>query len=146
MTAYIIRRLLVLPFLLLGVSILIFLMMSLLTPYERVSLYVPDFPKRAGALDDLIEKYGLNDPIFFNTGKMWQEKNPLALFESQYFRWMGKILRGDLGFSKVGKRPVTEALLLFPYHSGAGFVVHCAPDWSGHLAGDPVGHPSQHAH
>lgn len=110
MTAYIIRRLLVLPILLLGVSILIFGMMSLLTPYERVSLYVPDFPKRAGALEELIEKYGLNDPIFFNTGKMWEEKNPLALFESQYFRWMGKILRGDLGFSKVGKRPVTEAL------------------------------------
>jgi peptide/nickel transport system permease protein len=113
MSAYIIRRLLMLPILLLGVSILIFLMMSLLTPYERVSLYVPDFPKRAGALEELIEKYGLNDPIFFNTGKMWEEKNPLALFESQYFRWMGKVLRGDLGFSKVGKRPVTEALLYY---------------------------------
>jgi len=113
MTAYIIRRLLVLPILLLGVSILIFGMMSLLTPYERVSLYVPDFPKRAGALEELIEKYGLNDPIFFNIGKMWEEKNPLALFESQYFRWMGKVLRGDLGFSKVGKRPVTEALLYY---------------------------------
>ena len=62
MLSYIIRRLLILPFLLLAITLLIFMMLSLLTPYERASLYVSDIPKRQGALDGIIEKYGLNDP------------------------------------------------------------------------------------
>ena len=37
-----------LPILLFGISILIFGMMQLLTPYERVSLYVSDIPKKTG--------------------------------------------------------------------------------------------------
>ncbi|MCK4783997.1 MAG: ABC transporter permease, partial [Desulfobacteraceae bacterium] len=105
MIAYIIRRLLILPIILVGVSILIFSMLSLLTPYERASLYVQDIPKRQGAIDDVVEKYGLNDPI------------PV-----QYYYWMvgkkdpetgevkGGILRGDLGWSKVGKSPVSEVI------------------------------------
>jgi peptide/nickel transport system permease protein len=105
MIAYIIRRLLILPIILVGVSILIFSMLSLLTPYERAALYVKDIPKRQGAIDDVIEKYGLNDPI------------PV-----QYYYWMvgkkdpetgevkGGILRGDLGWSKVGKSPVSEVI------------------------------------
>jgi len=105
MIAYIIRRLLILPIILVGVSILIFSMLSLLTPYERASLYVHDIPKRQGAIDDVIEKYGLNDPIHV-----------------QYYYWMvgkkdpetgevkGGILRGDLGWSKVGKSPVSEVI------------------------------------
>jgi peptide/nickel transport system permease protein len=63
MLRYIIRRLLIMPVLLLGVSVLIFAMLSMLTPYERASLYVHDIPKRQGAIDDIIEKYGLDDPI-----------------------------------------------------------------------------------
>ncbi len=105
MFAYIIRRLLIMPILLLGVTILIFLMLSMLTPYERVSLYVQDVPRRQGAMDDLIEKYGLNDPI------------PV-----QYWHWMvgrkdrstgeirGGILRGDLGWSHVGRSSVGEVI------------------------------------
>ena len=40
MINYIIRRLLIIPLLLIGVTILIFTMLSLLTPSERASLYV----------------------------------------------------------------------------------------------------------
>jgi len=105
MLAYIIRRLLILPFLIFGVTILIFLLLSLLTPYERAALYVTDIPKRQGAIEGIIEKYGLDDPIHV-----------------QYWYWMvgrtdpdtgeikGGVLRGDLGFSKVGKSPVTEVI------------------------------------
>jgi peptide/nickel transport system permease protein len=105
MLAYVIRRLLLLPILVLGVTILVFAMLSLLTPYERAALYVQDIPKRQGAIDGIIEKYGLNDPI------------PL-----QYWHWMmgrkdkasgeieGGVLRGDLGFSKVGKSSVMEVV------------------------------------
>ncbi|NPV85453.1 MAG: ABC transporter permease [Anaerolineae bacterium] len=105
MLAYIIRRLLILPLLLIAVTILIFLMISLLTPYERASLYVSDIPKRQGAMEGLIKKYGLDDPI------------PV-----QYWRWMvgrkdpstgeieGGILRGNLGWSKTGKGTVWEVI------------------------------------
>lgn len=105
MLAYIIRRLLILPVLITGVTMIIFAMLSLLTPYERAALYVRDIPKRQGAIDEIVEKYGLNDPI--------------AL---QYWHWMvgradeatgeikGGVLRGDLGFSKVGKSSVMEVI------------------------------------
>jgi peptide/nickel transport system permease protein len=96
MVNYIIRRLLILPVVLFGVTLFVFTMTQLLTPYERASLYVADIPKRVGALDEIIEKYGLDDPPHV-----------------QYWRWMSKVLHGDLGFSKRGKRPVSEALLHF---------------------------------
>jgi len=105
MLAYITRRLLILPILIIGVTILVFALLSLLTPYERVALYVQDTPKRQGGIDGLIVKYGLDDPI------------PV-----QYWRWMvgqrdadtgevkGGILRGDLGFSQVGRSAVAEVV------------------------------------
>ena len=63
MFRYIVRRLLIMPVILFGVTILIFAMLSMLTPYERASLYVTDIPKRQGAIEGIIEKYGLDDPI-----------------------------------------------------------------------------------
>jgi peptide/nickel transport system permease protein len=105
MIAYVIRRLLLLPIIVLGVTILIFAMLSQLTAYERASLYVKDIPKRQGAMDEIIEKYGLDDPIHI-----------------QYWHWLvgqrvkgtedvkGGILRGDLGWSKTGKGSVAEVI------------------------------------
>jgi len=94
-----------LPILVIGVTILIFLLLSLLTPHERVALYVQDVPKRQGALDGVIEKYGLNDPNYV-----------------QYWHWLvgrkdpdtsevkGGVLRGDLGFSRIGAGSVVEVI------------------------------------
>jgi len=105
MLRYVVRRLLIMPILLTGVTILIFALLSMLTPYERASLYVQDIPKRQGAIDGIIAKYGLDDPVHI-----------------QYWRWMvgrrddvtgeitGGVLRGDLGFSKVGKSPVVQVI------------------------------------
>jgi peptide/nickel transport system permease protein len=105
MTTYIVRRLLILPVIVLGVTMLIFAMLSLLTPYERASLYVADVPKRQGAIEGVIEKYGLDDPVYM-----------------QYWYWMvgrrdadtgevqGGVLRGELGFSKTLGGPVFEVL------------------------------------
>jgi len=105
MFRYVFRRLLIIPVILFFVTILVFLMLSMLTPYERASLYVTDIPKRQGAIDGIIEKYGLDDPI------------PV-----QYWYWMvgrkddatgeikGGILRGDLGWSKVGKSSVSDVI------------------------------------
>jgi ABC-type dipeptide/oligopeptide/nickel transport system permease component len=89
MTAYVIRRLLILPIIIFGVTILIFAMMSFLSPGQRASLYVAAIPRGAGQVDEIIEKYGLDEPIYV-----------------QYFRWLNGVLHGDLGFSTVGKASV----------------------------------------
>jgi peptide/nickel transport system permease protein len=105
MSAYIIRRLLVLPIILFGVSLLIFAMLQLLDPVERSALYVRDFPKTEGAIEGIITRYGLDDPL------------PV-----QYWHWLvgredpvsgktvGGILRGDFGYSRTGREPVMDML------------------------------------
>ncbi len=105
MSAYIIRRLLQMPITLLGVTVLIFALMQLLTPVERSALYVRDIPHTEGALDAIIRRYGLDDPM------------PV-----QYWRWLigrkdlqsgqrvGGVLRGDLGFSRTGRVPVIDLI------------------------------------
>lgn len=105
MLSYITRRLLIMPLIFLGVTLLVFSMLSLLTPYERASLYVGDISKRKGAIDEVVDKYGLNDPI------------PL-----QYWHWLvgqedtetgkltGGVLRGDFGWSQVGKDTVINVI------------------------------------
>ena len=64
MLTYIIRRLLLVPVLLFGVTILIFGMMQLLTPVERTALYVRDFPKNEKVIEGLISRYGFDQPIY----------------------------------------------------------------------------------
>jgi peptide/nickel transport system permease protein len=105
MLNYIIRRLLILPVIMFGISAMIFFMLSLLSPYERAALYVKDTPKGGGSLDVIIEKYGLDDP-----------------FHIQYWNWLvgkkdaetgeyyGGILRGNLGWSEAGKSPVADVI------------------------------------
>jgi ABC-type dipeptide/oligopeptide/nickel transport system permease component len=93
MVAYVVRRLLMLPIIILGVTVLIFVMMSFLEPAQRASLYVAAVPKGVGELDKIIEKYGLDDPMYV-----------------QYFHWMKGVLHGDLGFSMTGKAPVVDTI------------------------------------
>jgi len=105
MTAYIVRRLLQLPITMLGVTVLIFAMLQLLTPVERSALYVQSIPHNEGAIDALIRKYGLDRPFY-----------------EQYWRWLvghkdavtgeieGGVLRGDLGFSRTGRQMVKDLI------------------------------------
>ncbi|MCJ7737940.1 MAG: ABC transporter permease [Anaerolineae bacterium] len=105
MTAYILRRVLVMPIILFGVTVLIFSMLMLLSPVERVALYVSDIPRTADAIERLITKYGLDDPL-----------------PTQYWRWLvgsqnpatgeieGGILRGDFGWSHTAQMPVMDAI------------------------------------
>lgn len=99
MLAYITRRLLLLPLILIGVTVLIFAMIQLLGPYERVSLYVtnPDvFKGGTETLDRLVHKYGLDKPIW-----------------DQYYDWMKKLVHGDLGWSPSARMPVSQALMKY---------------------------------
>ncbi len=71
MTTYIIRRLLLVPVLIFGVTLIIFGMLQFLGPVERSALYVKDFPKNDKQIQGLIKKYGLDRPMY-----------------EQYWRWL----------------------------------------------------------
>ncbi len=105
MTAYIVRRLLLLPVLLFGVTVIIFGLLQFLSPVERSALYVREIPHTEGAVEGIIKRYGLDKPIYV-----------------QYWYWLvgridpvtgqrvGGILRGDLGYSRVGSQPVAKLI------------------------------------
>lgn len=96
MGRYIIRRLLILPIVLVGLSFIIFGMISFLDPAERASLYLTQPPKTQAALNQLITKYGLDQPL------------PI-----QYWNWLDRTLHGDLGYSKTAQQPVMSAIASF---------------------------------
>ena len=105
MTAYIVRRLLIMPIILLGVTILIFAMLQVLGPVERSALYIRDIPKNEGALDAIIRRYGLDDPVHVQYWRWLVGRTDLETGET-----VGGILRGDLGFSRTGREPVMDLL------------------------------------
>ncbi len=105
MTNYIIRRLLLVPLILLGVSIIIMGMLQLLGPVERSALYVKDFPKNDRQIEGIIKKYALDKPFY-----------------EQYWRWLtgvkdpvtgnreGGIIYGDFGYSRSASQPVIDII------------------------------------
>ncbi len=105
MTQYIIRRLLLLPLLLFGVTVLIFGMLQFLSPAERAALYIKDIPKNPQALEGVIRKYGLDQPIYVQYWKwLVGVKDPVTGKKS------GGILRGDLGYSRTSSEPVMDLI------------------------------------
>jgi len=96
MLTYVARRLLLLPVVLLGVTVLIFLLMQLMSPYARLALYVSDADQlkqgREG-LREMVELLGLDDPVW-----------------TQYSRWIGRVLHGDLGWAESARQPVAAAI------------------------------------
>jgi peptide/nickel transport system permease protein len=105
MATYIIRRLLLVPVLLFGVTVLIFGMLQFLSPVERSALYVKDIPKNENAINGIIKQYGLDQPLYV-----------------QYWRWMvgrinpatgkrtGGIIFGDFGYSRTASTPVGDLI------------------------------------
>jgi peptide/nickel transport system permease protein len=89
---YVIRRLLFMIAVLFGVSILVFGVLMLIPPGMRVAAYVTNEKVPPSAIDAMIERYGLRDPA------------PV-----QYVRWIGKIFRGDLGYSTTADGPVLRS-------------------------------------
>ncbi|WP_428048809.1 ABC transporter permease [Candidatus Avelusimicrobium caledoniensis] len=92
MVRYIVRRLLLLPLVVLGVTFLLFFLTQRLSPEMRASLYVKD-PRQMGALEEVIRQYGLRDNVF-----------------KQYGRWLSQVAHGDLGYSPSANMPVAKAL------------------------------------
>lgn len=108
MVNYIIRRILIIPLLLFGVTLLLFSIIAMMKPIDRAqALFTTDMAGRPRDWEGLIEKYGFNDPIHI-----------------QYWHWMvgkedaetgeieGGVLRGNLGYSWAGRTSVADMIAL----------------------------------
>ncbi len=105
MLTYIIRRLLLVPLLLFGVTVLIFAMLQFLSPVERSALYIRDTPKNDAQMNAIIKNYGLDKPLYV-----------------QYWVWLvgrvdpnthvrkGGIIFGDFGYSRTASQPVLDLI------------------------------------
>lgn len=97
MFQYIIKRLLLLPVLLVIFSIIAFALIQA-PPGDFVTSYIAEIAAGGSGMsqkqiDGLRELYGLDKPIYV-----------------QYLRWTGRLLQGDLGVSLDWRRPNTEVI------------------------------------
>jgi len=105
MVNYIIRRLLLVPVLLFGVTLIIFGLLQFLDPVARSALYVRDFPRNDKQIQGIITRYGLDKPIYVQywvwlTGRV--EKNTGVR--------TGGIIFGDFGYSRTASQPVADII------------------------------------
>jgi peptide/nickel transport system permease protein len=97
MLQYILKRLLLLPLLLFIFSVFAFFIIQA-PPGDFVTAYIAELASSGSQMDQvqieaLRELYGLDQPIYV-----------------QYFKWMGRILTGDLGVSLDWQRPNSELI------------------------------------
>lgn len=87
MTQYILRRLLLLPIILFGVSVLVFLVLHLVPGNPALAIAGPDAPPETVAAIE--RELGLDRPL-----------------PEQYALYIGRVVQGDLGRSLRSRRPV----------------------------------------
>jgi peptide/nickel transport system permease protein len=93
MTRFIVRRLIQAVATLLGITVLTFTLVKL-APGDPISLMMAGTAEMtASDLAALRAAYGLDEPI-----------------PQQYVRWLGRVVRGDLGESLLYKRPVAQMI------------------------------------
>ena len=93
MQRYILRRLLQMIPIALGISILMFTLLTL-APGDPVDLLISSDPRvKPEDIVRLKRIYGLDQPIHI-----------------RYVKWLGRLVRGDLGFSRTYKEPVVKLM------------------------------------
>ena len=92
MITFILRRLLMLPVVFFGVTIIIVLLMQMLTPAQRAAAYIRS-ENQANQIPEIIRLYRLDKPWYV-----------------QYGLWLGRLARGDLGYSRTTNEPVLTTL------------------------------------
>lgn len=97
MIQHIIKRLLLLPVLLLIFSVFAFVIIQA-PPGDFVTSYIAELAASGSSMDQvqidaLRTQYGLDQPIY-----------------AQYGKWIGRILRGDLGVSLDWQKPIRELI------------------------------------
>lgn len=121
MTRYIIRRLISLIPTLLGVTVLVFLFIHLI-PGDPAIIMLGEHAAVEN-VERIREQLGLNKPLFLNldaVGQVFRGEASIgegvkSLFDSQYFLFLGRLLRGDLGKSVHEHTPIADLLKLkFP--------------------------------
>lgn len=89
MTQYIIRRLLILPIVMLGVSVLVFLVLHLVPGNPAQVIAGPDAPPET--VERIERELGLDKSL-----------------PEQYWRYISRVVQGDLGQSLRSRRPVMD--------------------------------------
>jgi peptide/nickel transport system permease protein len=97
MLTYLIRRLLLAMLTTWAISVLTFIIIQA-PPGDFVDAYISNLSAGGGAIsieqaELLRREYGLDQPVYI-----------------QYFRWLGKIVRGDFGMALLWQRPVSEVI------------------------------------
>jgi peptide/nickel transport system permease protein len=105
MLTYITRRLLMVPLLLFGVTVLIFAMLQFLSPVERSALYVRDVPRNEKQIEGIIKRYKLDRPMYEQYW-MWL----VGTVDASSGKRTGGILFGDFGYSRTGREPVADLI------------------------------------
>jgi peptide/nickel transport system permease protein len=95
MFRYVIKRVLVLPLILLVLSVLVFSLTMFLSPYERLAVFVPNADSVSARIpfDELVSRYGLDRPFYV-----------------QYWTWLKGVMHGNLGWSPSARMPVADAI------------------------------------
>jgi len=108
LTRYVIRRILGLIPVLVGISLLVFTITRVI-PADPALLILGE-RSTPEARARLQEQLGLTKPLFFNPAAVQETGNPAALFDSQYFNFVGGALTGDLGSSYFTRIDVRDGL------------------------------------
>lgn len=97
MISYITRRVLILPFVLLGILLILFGMLQLLSPQQKLATFI-ESPAELKNTDVqvLMKEYGLNDPVWVRFG-----------------RWVNDVFHFRFGWSESATMPAKKAFLEF---------------------------------
>jgi len=92
--AYIVRRLILLVFVILGVTILVFAVTMMFPAQERALLYIRNANRLSQSnINAIVKAEGLNAPFYV-----------------QYFKWISQVLQGNLGYSPSAQQTVLAAI------------------------------------
>jgi peptide/nickel transport system permease protein len=112
MTRYIIRRLLSLIPTLLGITLVIFFLLRLIPGDPALAMLGEHAAKEN--VERIREQLGLNRPLFLDREALLRG-DYRGFFDSQYVRYLGRLIQGDLGNSIHRRIPIAEELKLrFP--------------------------------
>lgn len=95
MANFVARRLVLMPLVMGGVSLLIFALLQFLPPETRAANFITN-PNQLGAIDAIIRQYGLDQPIYV-----------------QYWNWLREVFHGNLGWSQTARLSVGGSIIAF---------------------------------
>lgn len=94
MTNFLLKRLLLLPLVAIGITFLLFSLTNLLPPEMRASLYLQSQKEMTPeTMEEIIRRHKLDAPLV-----------------TQYFAWLKRAVRGELGYSQSANMKVSKAI------------------------------------